>query len=559
MRFFTCLLVSAALFYACSSDDASSADDSTNNSTELPESAGSDHVTVDKDKRTITVSSDSTTKAFCILHKGAFTWGNVPFEAYTETVPSTYVTRGDTLVVYFNGNTDDPHYYIGGSAEEIFGEWKNLECGEFEGQLYCSDEEEREFRAQYRDVVLTISENKFQEEFVYKPAYFKYDDYMNSFFMLDLYAILENASDFGVGAVLSGLLSPQQPSDINKLGGKDFELKVTKVERDSLDYTIAVTVAAGGTECSYEERQVNVTKDNCTDLTTDGLRNYDEDRDSNDSLFLQGTVLFTKGSREFGECLTQLTAENSDDGIADPAKVVYGTLEDTRDGHVYKTVKIGTQNWMAENLNYLNDAVYSGCVKESLGGCEKYGRGYMWFSAMELLGHVECSDDSLSQFSEFIEPVHRGVCPEGWHIPNNAEWESLIEYVDAHNGDEAVGTSLKTDGWVDVDSLPVGTNRFGFSAVQGGRMDAERTSRTSCGFNGIIMTYPKNDSATSAQNMYRPDETGKGSYVAYGASFCSADGNVWTVGMNSDYRYDEDVRITGRYYAGCYVRCVEDK
>ena len=409
---------------------------------------------------------------------------------------------------------------------------------------------------------------------------------MNSFFMLDLYAILENASDFGVGAVLSGLLSPQLPSEIKayekkhdievlevskrekkfKLGGKDFELKVTKVERDSLDYTIAVTVAAGGKECSYEERQVNITKDNCTDLTTDGLRNYDEDRNSNDSLFLQGTVLFTKGSREFGECLTQLTsessssvAENSDDGIADPAKVVYGTLEDTRDGHVYKTVKIGTQNWMAENLNYLNDAVYSGCVKESLGGCEKYGRGYMWFSAMELLGHVECSDDSLSQFSEFIEPVHRGVCPEGWHIPNNAEWESLIEYVDAHNGDEAVGTSLKTDGWVDVDSLPVGTNRFGFSAVQGGRMDAERTSRTSCGFNGIIMTYPKNDSATSAQNMYRPDETGKGSYVAYGASFCSADGNVWTVGMNSDYRYDEDVRITGRYYAGCYVRCVEDK
>ena len=69
MRFFTCLLASTALFYACSSDDASSADDSTNNSTELPESAGSDHVTVDKDKRTITVSSDSTTKAFCILHK----------------------------------------------------------------------------------------------------------------------------------------------------------------------------------------------------------------------------------------------------------------------------------------------------------------------------------------------------------------------------------------------------------------------------------------------------------------------------------------------------------
>ena len=318
MRFFSFLLVSAAVFYACS-DDASSANDSA-------ESAEYEHVTVDKDKRTITFSSDANTEAYCILHKGAFTWGDVSFEAYTETVPSSYVTRGDTLVVYFSGNTDDPHYYIGGSTEKIYGEWKNLECSEFEGQVYCSDEEEREFNAQYQETVLTISENKFQEEFVYKPAYFKYDDYMNSFFMQDLYTILENGSNFGADVSLGGLLSPQQPSDIKayeekhdievlevskrekkfKLGGKDYELKVTKVERDSLDYTIAVSVATGNKECSYEERQVNVTKDNCKDLTTDGLRNYDKDRDFQDSLYIRGTVLFTKGAREFGECLAGL-------------------------------------------------------------------------------------------------------------------------------------------------------------------------------------------------------------------------------------------------------------
>ena len=179
---------------------------------------------------------------------------------------------------------------------------------------------------QYREVVLTISENKFQEEFVYKSAYFKYDDYMNSFFMQDLYTILENGSNFGADVTLGGLLSPQQPSDIKayekkhdievlevskrekkfKLGGKDFEFKVTKVERDSLDYTIAVSVASESRECSYEERQVNVAKDNCKDLTTDGLRNYDEERDFQDSLYIKGTVVLTKGSREFGECLLQL-------------------------------------------------------------------------------------------------------------------------------------------------------------------------------------------------------------------------------------------------------------
>ena len=322
MRFFSFLLASAAVFYACSSDDGSSA----NASAGISDDTEYEHVTVDKDKHTITVSSDATTKAYCILHKGVFTWGDVSYEAYSETVPSSYVTRGDTLVVYFNGNTDDPHYYIGGSTEKIYGEWKNLECGEYDGKLDCSDENEREFNAQYRETVLTISENKFQEEVVYKPAYFKNDDYINSAFMLDLYAILENKSCFGADVVLDGLLSPRQSSDIKayekdhgiqtlesskrdkkfKQDGKDFELKVTKVERDSLDYTIAVSVETGNKKCTYEQRQVNVTKDNCKDLTTDGLHNYDEDRDFQDSLYLRGTVMFTKGARGFGECLLQL-------------------------------------------------------------------------------------------------------------------------------------------------------------------------------------------------------------------------------------------------------------
>ena len=80
-----------------------------------------------------------------------------------------------------------------------------------------------------------------------------------------------------------------------------------EAECDSLDYTLAVSVTAEGKECSYEERQVNVTKDNCKDLTTDGLRNYDEERYFQDSLYIRGTVLFTKGAHEFSECLIELS------------------------------------------------------------------------------------------------------------------------------------------------------------------------------------------------------------------------------------------------------------
>ena len=88
---------------------------------------------------------------------------------------------------------------------------------------------------------------------------------------------------------------------------KEFVLKVTKAERDSLDYTLAVRLTSGDKGCCYEERQVKVTKDNCKDLTTDGLRNYDEERYFQDSLYIRGTVVFAKGAQEFGECLAELS------------------------------------------------------------------------------------------------------------------------------------------------------------------------------------------------------------------------------------------------------------
>jgi uncharacterized protein (TIGR02145 family) len=60
-------------------------------------------------------------------------------------------------------------------------------------------------------------------------------------------------------------------------------------------------------------------------------------------------------------------------------------------------------------------------------------------------------------------------CPDGWHLPSDEEWGELKNFVDAHNGDEGVGTSLKsTTGWKNERTIPVGTDRFGFSGKPSG-------------------------------------------------------------------------------------------
>ena len=126
-----------------------------------------------------------------------------------------------------------------------------------------------------------------------------------------------------------------------------------------------------------------------------------------------------------------------------------GTLTDSRDGKTYKTVVIGTQTWMAENLNYA--ATSSVCPLENSAYCTKYGRLYLPGGAST-------------------------YCPSGWHVPSLSEWTVLYNYVDANNGAEGVGKSLKsTTGWYEAGitvgkrmAVATGKDQFGFSALPAG-------------------------------------------------------------------------------------------
>jgi uncharacterized protein (TIGR02145 family) len=135
--------------------------------------------------------------------------------------------------------------------------------------------------------------------------------------------------------------------------------------------------------------------------------------------------------------------------IAIEQKPSINIITDSRDGKKYKTVKIGNKVWMAENLNY--NASSSKCYNNSDSNCKKYGRLYNWNMAMK-------------------------VCPSGWHLPSNAEWDALYRFTDGSSDTESpyksetAGKQLKAAiGWNLFNGISGnGEDIYGFAALPGG-------------------------------------------------------------------------------------------
>ncbi|MCR5766318.1 MAG: hypothetical protein K6G09_10140 [Treponema sp.] len=144
------------------------------------------------------------------------------------------------------------------------------------------------------------------------------------------------------------------------------------------------------------------------------------------------------------------------------SSIQYRTLVDNRDNKAYKTVVIGNQLWMAENLNYADTICIpelksgSSCYDGSDKNCKYYGRLYDFFAAIET-----CSDSATSEL--------QGVCPDNWHLPLSSEWDELIAFVTASVGKDLVGNSLKSlEGWNVNSNGAEGSDNFGFRILPGG-------------------------------------------------------------------------------------------
>lgn len=163
----------------------------------------------------------------------------------------------------------------------------------------------------------------------------------------------------------------------------------------------------------------------------------------------------------YGNELEFTTSEATNSEILFNDKLTYGSVSDV-EGNIYKTITIGSQTWMAENLRSTKfrngdlipttatltqdvSSESSPIYQWSLGNTNVNGRLYTWFAATDV----------------------RNICPIGWHLPTDAEWTTLIDYL---GGENVAGDKLREKGtvhWVTLNN-GLATNESGFTALPAG-------------------------------------------------------------------------------------------
>jgi len=178
----------------------------------------------------------------------------------------------------------------------------------------------------------------------------------------------------------------------------------------------------------------------------------------NDKIFLRDTVW---GSQLEGIVRVLDTTWN-------PA-VVYGFLLDERDRQTYRTVKIGSTTWLAQNLNYAGIEGDTGlCYQRDPANCAKWGRLYLWRIAM----------------AGSTQERARGLCPAGWHVPTLAEWNGL--QTEARKGGLKSGPRLRaTSSWT---AGTTATDALGFRALASGNWEKTLDSFGNASYYGAWFT-----------------------------------------------------------------------
>ena len=274
------------------------------------------------------------------------------------------------------------------------------------------------------------------------------------------------------------------------------------------------------------------------DSSSNPVTNSDED--SSSSICEDCDDSSSSKAKSSSSSVKSSSSSSVSEGYVDPSTVVKGTMTDERDGQTYKTVTIGTQTWMAENLNYAYTGVpydkdnytsdsTSWCYNNDASNCAKYGRLYTWAAAMDSVGTWTINGKGCG-FRNECSPTYpvRGVCPEGWHLPSETEWNSLRTAV---GGGAIAGKMLKsTSGWDDFNGEHINcTDAYAFSVLPAGFRVYEGSFK---------------DEGLHAHFWSSTEYELEGAYYAYYT--------LW-------YSYLDKASLYNSYkYSGLSVRCVKD-
>jgi len=218
---------------------------------------------------------------------------------------------------------------------------------------------------------------------------------------------------------------------------------------------------------------------------------------------------FSKTNKKLDEIFPEVSWYDKIEGIKFPRDTsLDGTFTDERDNHLYKSVQIGNQTWMAENLAYLPS------VSPSNTGSETKPNYYVYnYQGLDVNEAKTTANYSIYGVLYNFEAAQT-ACPSGWHLPSTKEWQILVEFL---GGESVARNKLSETGtahWINPKSTA--TNSSSFTAFPGGGRDYDDGKFSNLGAKAtfwsssklysrlglfwVIETYDKIDQASNYNN-----------------------------------------------------------
>jgi uncharacterized protein (TIGR02145 family) len=246
---------------------------------------------------------------------------------------------------------------------------------------------------------------------------------------------------------------------------------------------------------------------------------------SNTTYYVRAYATNSAGTA-YGNQLNFTTTANGQTGITahtcgatnvhNPSKT-YGTMTDQQ-GNVYKTIVIGTQEWMAENLKttiYRNGDAIANVTEDAQWGDLTTGAWCYYDNDSQ----NDCPYGKLYNWLAVVD--YRNLCPTGWHVPTDAEWTTLTNFL----GGETGGGKLKSTGlqyWVSPNIAA--TNESGFSGLPGGSRNYFDGHFDDVGYDGYWWSSTEANTSSAGDAWYRD--------LYYVDSYVSRVSGVWGRGLS---------------------------